>query len=180
MLCILCQIVEKQQNEWLLFCLQGSATSGGKSAKGDVSLDSTLNASDASLEITSEPSNDSVELTGSSENSEEASESICIYLDYISDWLHWLAIRHVFSCPVRFFLLLRSLHRDLYQIHFSNNVFVFSAECSLKESFRSLDRRENKSRPWYSFPENNNLPLDPSRIGGQAADVCISLKSIPA
>lgn len=51
----------------------GSATSGGKSAKGDVSLDSTLYASDASLEITSEPSNDSVELTGSSENSEEAS-----------------------------------------------------------------------------------------------------------
>lgn len=49
-----------------------------------MSLDSTLNASDASLEITSEPSNDSVELTGSSENSEEASESICIYLDCIS------------------------------------------------------------------------------------------------
>lgn len=54
-------------------------TAGGKSAKGDVSLDSTLNASDASLDIASEPSNDSEELKGTSENSEEASESNCIY-----------------------------------------------------------------------------------------------------
>lgn len=52
-----------------------SVTAGGKSAKGDVSLDSTLNASDASLDIASEPSNDSEELKGTSENSEEANVS---------------------------------------------------------------------------------------------------------
>lgn len=58
---------------------------GGKLVKGDVFLDLIFNVSDVSLEIIFEFSNDSVELMGSSENSEEGSELICIYLDYILD-----------------------------------------------------------------------------------------------
>lgn len=48
-----------------------SAAAAVKPAKADVSLDSSLNASDLSLEITSEPSSESAECTGSSQNSEE-------------------------------------------------------------------------------------------------------------
>ena len=60
--------------QYILFPCQAPAAVA-KPSKADLSLDSSLNASDLSLEITSEPSNESADWTGSSvENSEEIRE----------------------------------------------------------------------------------------------------------